>query len=754
MKIILKEDWDIPLRLYNPEGLKEGCFVGRNKEISALTNEIIRKNSGSIIVCGHRGVGKTSLVYKAIRSARDKNPNIIPILVNASQLDLNLSSETINPRDILVNLIRRVYSTVEFQSSDLDLNSNIKDIIEALYSKAVASDFKCLEVLSETHDVVKEKRSEKGIEISISDKAVNAILLISFSLAIVFEFVDVTTFNASINKFIPVLFAFPIPYALCIYYKNKVLSKESDNQNQKKQKMYSFDNNVGNLEYDLECVQRDLASKHKKLVYVIDELDKLSPRSICKMLDTFKNLFTLSDALFIFICGEEIYKEINVQGSNNIRPVTYTYFSSKYFITRPSMNDLDLFFDIITYKSTNISSSDFMILKKSLCFEAKGDFFDLKAYIKDRIVDFDEENRPIISYEVNEKDVQKARFQTIITALFEDRYKSLHYSEWYKNEYLLRTLYEHSHNIFNSYENKEFIDPRDDSIEAELIRDFNSYLDSCGGFTLKQNIETTKIRNLDIQISIYSYNGSIRGEPPLTITSFTEYEKRFRHDFERYCNYLLSIIEAFEKVSYSNKEIKRLELQEDYNKFVREIRDHNITEYRQFQEHYKIYTESGKENTLRKYRRDNLSEMSKDIEMGIESLINSLPTYIEKNVSKLYQRKDSITGTNHSRFYNYLINMHNIHLTSHGFIQLLDKEIVLESKNRKELKKYFQCVEKSRKDGIYVFYLNVEQEFKLVNFDIIETDSPDILKDSLITFYNELTEQIQDFELKTAQDKL
>lgn len=219
MKIVLKKDWDIPLRFYNSEDLEEGCFVGRNKETSALTNEIIRKTSGSIIVCGHRGVGKTSLVYKAVKDAKDKNTNIIPILINASQLELYANNETIDPKNILVNLIRRFYSTVKVQKLDLNPDFDTKRI-EKLYSKAVAASFKSLEAFYQRHDVTKEESNEKGIEISISDKTVNTILLISFILAVVFEFVDITV-NASINKLIPVLFAFPIPYSLCIYYKKK-----------------------------------------------------------------------------------------------------------------------------------------------------------------------------------------------------------------------------------------------------------------------------------------------------------------------------------------------------------------------------------------------------------------------------------------------------------------------------------------------------------------------------------------------------
>jgi hypothetical protein len=332
--------------------------------------------------------------------------------------------------------------------------------------------------------------------------------------------------------------------------------------------------------------------------------------------------------------------------------------------------------------------------------------------------------------------------------LFEDKYKSLNYSEWYKNECLLRTLYEHSHNIFNSYENKEFTDPRDDSIEAELIRSFNSFLESCNGFTIKKqkSIETIKIRNLDVQILTYLYNGNIRGEPPSTITSFTEYEKRFRHDFELYCNYTLSVIEVFEIVSSSTKEINRTELQDDYNAFVRIMREYGIVEYHQFREHFDIYTESSEKNTLRDYRRDDLSEMSKIVEMGIESLINSIPTYIQKNVSKLYTRKDLTTGPNQSKFYDYFIRKNNVRLNSHGFIRLSNKEIVLESKNVNQLKKYFQCTEENKENAISVFYLNIEQEFKLEKSQIISIDSPETLKDSLILFYKELAKYINNGE--------
>jgi len=54
------------MKLSDEDGRKkepfEGYFVGREKELELLVNDILHKNRGSILISGHRGVGKTSLV--------------------------------------------------------------------------------------------------------------------------------------------------------------------------------------------------------------------------------------------------------------------------------------------------------------------------------------------------------------------------------------------------------------------------------------------------------------------------------------------------------------------------------------------------------------------------------------------------------------------------------------------------------------------------------------------------------------------
>jgi ATP-dependent Clp protease ATP-binding subunit ClpA len=71
MKIVLKQDWDIPIQPPHQRNQKKiGHFVGRDDEVSHLVDEITRKNQGAFLVCGYRGVGKTSFVYKTLNSLR------------------------------------------------------------------------------------------------------------------------------------------------------------------------------------------------------------------------------------------------------------------------------------------------------------------------------------------------------------------------------------------------------------------------------------------------------------------------------------------------------------------------------------------------------------------------------------------------------------------------------------------------------------------------------------------------------------
>lgn len=241
-------------------------------------------------------------------------------------------------------------------------------------------------------------------------------------------------------------------------------------------------------------------------------MDKISVKCIANIVNYLKNLITLSDAQFIFVTGEETHDHFENNGENEYRPKEYTYFTSKYFLSRPLTDDLNKYIREII-ETNELSKKDFEIFSKALCFEAHNDFFDLKTFIKDRITGFDK-SKPIIEFEnITEDDIQKARFQHAITVIFEEKYMSSNQSKWDENERMLRTLYTHAHDIYSSYSGVTFYDPDDDSNIAEIQRDFNQLLQRCEAFDVIR--ETFKnIKGFEVPIVEYRYGGSIQIDPP------------------------------------------------------------------------------------------------------------------------------------------------------------------------------------------------------------------------------------------------
>ena len=411
MRIVLKHDWDIPLQLHTTDGQPGiGHFAGRDTEVNMLSNEILRKRSGSILVSGYRGVGKTSLVYRALHNARKKDKGLIVVLLNAAQLDVKPTTEPkdtnskIVPIKIVENLIRRLYSKTK---SYPGLREEIKDKINSLYRKAVASEFKSSQASQISQEAISEKVSEKKVFAQISSESFRRFL--SSSLVIIVVCLQLVPRLYQWIKIISLLALIPSPFFISFIVNKLYSRRQIDRKKLEAEEIYKFDNSIGNLEFDLEEIHKELKAESKKLVYVIDELDKLELKQTKDVLKFFKNLFTLSDAVFIFIGDDEIY---NIHlGTAKSRTKEYTYFTSKYFISRPLWVDLSNYLSGII-EEHNLNASDIEVFKKALCFDSKNDFFDLRTSIKDHIVSFDNENQPVIEFSESTHDnIYKSLFE-------------------------------------------------------------------------------------------------------------------------------------------------------------------------------------------------------------------------------------------------------------------------------------------------------------------------------------------------------
>lgn len=747
-KLVLQRDWDIPIRPYVSKKNSGGYFAGREKEYAFLANEIIRKKNGSILVCGHRGVGKTSLVYKSILKLKNECPDAIVVVVNCSQLEIE-NQDKFEQKRVLENLIKRLYYTVD-RIEDAKLEPEIKKEIEELYKKATAYNYKLYESNNRGYSTSEIKEKETSIYF---DK-VNLIYFIFWFLALVFEVISFIFPSIYLMKVIPFLLFFP-PFAITLHYKKNLLHTEKKYSDNEAKKVREFDNNVGSLEYDLECLYKKMADDGTRVVYVIDELDKLDKHikdPVSDIFNKFKNLFTLSEAQFIFISGQETYDKIHKNENNDYRPHEYTYFTSKYFLSRPLMSDLIDYFDKITYTNLQIKEKEMSILKRSLIFEAQSDFFDLKACIKNRVTSFDPLNRPIIELnDLTHEDVQKGRFQILISNLFEEKYMSTNPLKWSENELLQREIYNHAYKIYNSHPLTEFEDPYDDSLKSELIRDFNSLLERCGAFSTLPS-KSKDIRRVTKNIALYKYEGSIPKEPPLSLSYFTEYEKRFMNSFKRYCNYIISLINAFEVMGNQEEFNEELCFKQP-NIITRTIRKFGISEFNEFPQYLKVYNDGVEKNNLETYHREEIEKMTTNIKLAIEVLFTKIPKSLVYILQKEYKLNNNMYNSKFIKYlyqelnkdskYNYIIQ----ELNNFSYIELPNEKEIFIGIDKKNLIKNFiiNTNDRFNENEILIAEINLNNELFSKDLKIIETDSPKNLKETLVNFLENIKEYMNNF---------
>jgi len=744
MKIILKEDWDIQISPPLNEEKIRGYYGGRNKEVEILANEILRGKKGSILISGYRGVGKTSLVYKSLWDLKEKDEdgNVILILINAAQLDMDVGSTSkskeVNPRRIIENLIRRLYSTTH---KDINLDPQIQNQIDSLYRRAIASDFRKIEGAHYQTDVSKETINETDIEHIFNEK--NLIFISSWTLATILQVMPVTPYEW-INKIAPLLLAFPVPFGVSILHRNYLKSIHSESEKHNMEELYEFDNNLGNLEFDLEKLHRNIANSNKKIIYVIDELDKLKEGQVEEILDYFKNFFALSDAIFIFICGEELFNLESKQSEKGIyRNKNYTYFTSKYFIPRPLWPDLKGFIDSIIYETLGEETGQIETLERALCFDSKNDFYDIKKFIKDRITSFDDQNRPIIELTLSDEDTKKARFHKVMTILFEEKYRLEGHSRWRENENLIRDLFIHANEIYSSYEGYAIEDPVGDDSKSEIVRDFNAFLYRLQAFMLERQkqVDIDQL-NKKRSVSIYRYNGSIPDEPTSFLEGATEFEKRFINNFIEYIKYCLSPINALRKVR-GKQELEENDLfslsNDSKHEIIKGLGDDYLNIVNRHYNDFKILVDQP--NRYQRSRNDTEKDI-KSLEGQTAAFKRVLPHRIKNMLKYLYSDPNAEFKPLKDNKMNFSFlsdlqrsDLRNCHVLAKND---LSKQLIF-IEDVAYLDQITEEIESMSSTHRVIFLTeNASEATELKAVHVILTESPEALKESLIELLDEL----------------
>jgi len=697
--------------------------------------------------------------------------------MNAAQLEAEaqVKEETqrkeVDPKSIIENLIRRLYTAVRYREDPEGEMGEIKEHVENLYKKAVSKEFKLTQSLVKNRERIEEEEEEIAKETLLDEKIFHIVIFMAFWTLGAIILTSNLTPQDWIKKLVGLLSTFPIPYTVnCVVnliYRKRKVRKERKEASLKTEELYQLDNKIGNLEFDLEQIHNEITSNGMKLVYVIDELDKLEKDVVKELLKYFKNLFTLSDALFIFIGGEELYnigreKKKNSKSEGNsgsrgqeeenselYRQKEYTYFTSRYFLSRPLYPDLSRFFDEIVEDWGGLAEKEKETFERSLLFDAKNDYFDLKTRIRDKITRF-EDGKPVI--EINKEELlspyeqRKKGCIRLLPLLVEGKYLSHEHSKWQENEKLFRVIFEQADKIYDSYFGQQFSDPAGEKVEDELIRDFHGLLYRYGAFTI-QNETSQNIKGVSAPIRTYRYVGDIPNDLPDKLEEPVEYERRFIAKFEEWVKYLISVVNPFREAQGDSK-LSKEEFLNNPQTILRILAEwgHNI----EFNSYKNMYDNITGRKPPHPYQREQVEKATINISNYLQQFKGNLPILIARAITQLYsdlhlqlqnlQQNGKLFSGSASQIREVFVkNRYNPPVV---FKPELDRQILL-AFNLRRLWKEIERIKDILKDNQHTHRIvcveeNLETEEEIPGLSILLTQTPEKLESSIKALYEDL----------------
>jgi hypothetical protein len=395
------------------------CHVIRKIERDYLKDFFRRRREGALLVCGRRGVGKTSAIAAAIlasqeilkqekkiekpKDAEESIPTmrLLPVLVNAPNFEIRKTKINDNDKSehavdfldfkrlVLQNLVRGVYqaavkngiidtidiANVTTRNQDsrsksihtilrkifVQRNINpskkriltpdeieLKNKISNLFRRAVAKEVKTQSNLKEIEleKYLLEKQATYNINWSLVAKT-TAISLCS-ALAAAFS-LPLTGLPEVVTRIVPIVISITPPSIVMSWQVKKTTTNQTEAE-KNASIYYLYDYDISTLQSELEETIRKLTENNYKVIFVIDELDKIDEKDVIEVTKSLKSLLNQASALFVLIGGQEFFKV--VMGASEDRGKEYTLFSQKIFLRRPQFVEIKKFMDNIVDSAT------------------------------------------------------------------------------------------------------------------------------------------------------------------------------------------------------------------------------------------------------------------------------------------------------------------------------------------------------------------------------------------------------------------
>ena len=291
------------------------------------------------------------------------------------------------------HLIKSLYKTTK---ENKEIPKDFGEKVEALYSKSIASKIEN-KILSST-EKVEEKSTSVKINLALP------IILLASSVPFLIP-------NMFSHAWILPIISASVGSILISDYVIKTKKKTSNLSSSK----YIHDYDFLDLISDLEELLEDHPQTSHKILFVIDELDKIQDKTPLSVIKNLKMLFNQGNALFLFITTPETLNELGDRTSAN-----YTIFSHRLFLKRPLFDEIKRFIDsIIDSGNSHDANNDeeYVNFKNYLCYMSKTNFFELYNHMRDFIIR-DKENTQFLDMTLDDSQLTKANLQQCIEWLY------------------------------------------------------------------------------------------------------------------------------------------------------------------------------------------------------------------------------------------------------------------------------------------------------------------------------------------------
>ena len=274
----------------------------------------------------------------------------------------------IDPEKLMRSIIRKLYMTfdpsrsepearvLQWSLRDKTKRQTFFDTLNGAYKKSISKSYK--EIISNTiNDLLKQTQSSTW-EGKISWEKVGLVLIcVALGVAVSLYFRNDPAPERAFNPLVK-LIAYGVPGSIAAYvvlsWTWKRTREKTLDQARQSSFSYEYDYSLHQMRQDLESLVRTLSPDRqessepfdpyrcfRRTIVIFDELDKLerADQQLDDVITHFKNFFTLSEAVFVFITDHEFYEHltretVKAQLAQHYPP-QHTFFNEKIYLRKP-----------------------------------------------------------------------------------------------------------------------------------------------------------------------------------------------------------------------------------------------------------------------------------------------------------------------------------------------------------------------------------------------------------------------------------